>query len=475
MMKKVFLLSLILLFAYNLKASFNANSKLKIHFHSEVNSPLPLKLAYYYGSKVFLQDSITLTSSGRLAYTGDFHEGIYLLVFPNSNVYEFMVDKNNELSIKISFKKNDYCSTIRGDSISVAFDIYHKKMSGILNHLDSLKHLLSEAGSAETRDKLTRNVNSIKDSIQLVNEVLSLKYQGTFLGNYLKAQIPVKIPKLINRSISSDSLGLLMKLYYFKNHYLDNIEWNDQRLIYTPVLEDKINDYFVKFVQKTPESNSAAIDTILNKTSNQKVNRFLTEMLFERFEQNKHKSLDEYAFLYLLKHYYLEGKAPWMNGDQISILEAEYNRFRPTSIGQMAPTIALPDKDNKLVNLNDIHSQYFLIFFWNYECQHCQRILQELVSLVSKYKYLDIKVLSVFTGEDLAIWKAYLAKKIPQTWVNTYEKGQNPKISSVYNISSIPSIYLLDSNKIILNKNVTISELDSYFFTHAKDEAISNK
>ena len=473
-MKKLFLLSLILLFAYNLEASFSANNKLKIHFHSEVNSPLPLKIAYYYGSKVFLQDSITIASSGRLAYTGDFHAGIYLLVFPNSDVYEFMVNKNNELSIRISLENNDYCSTIRGDSISVAFDIYHKKMDGIVNHLDSLKHSLSVAGSAEIRNKLIRNIDSVKDSIQLANEVLSLKYQGTFLGNYLKAQIPVSIPKLMFKSISSDSLGLLTKLYFFKNHYLDQIEWNDQRLIYTPVMEDKINDYFVKFVQKTPESNSAAIDTILNKTNNQKVNRFLTEMLFDRFEQNKHKSLDEYAYLHLLKHYYLVGKTPWMNNDQISILEAEYNRFRPTSLGQTAPSIALPDKDNELVNLNDIHSHYSLVFFWNYECQHCQRILQELVTLVSKYKYLDIKVLSVFTGEDLDVWKAFLAKKIPQTWVNTYEKGQEPKTSSIYNIPSLPSIYLLDTNKIILNKNATISELDSYFFEHAIDEAKSN-
>ncbi len=474
-MKKLFLLTLILSFAYKLNASSDVNDKLKIHFHSEVNSPLTLKLAYYYGSKVFLQDSITLKASGKLAYTGNFHEGIYLLVFPNTDVYEFMVNENNELSIRISSEKNAYYSSIRGDSISIAFDIYHKRMAGIINHMDSLKHSLSVAGSDEIRDKLKKKINSGKDSLQLINDVLSLKYQGTFLGNYLQAQMPVTIPKLMEKVISSDSLGLLKKLYYYKNHYLDQIDWNDRRLIYTPVMEDKINDYFVKFVQKTPESNSAAIDTILNKTNNQEVSKFLTDMLFERFEQNKHKSLDEYAYLYLVKQYYLGGKTPWMNDDQISILEAEYNRFWPTSIGQIAPPILLPDKDDQLVNLDNIHSTYCLVFFWNYECQHCQRILQEMASLVSKYKYLNIQVLSVFTGENLEIWEAYLAKKIPRSWENTYQKGQKTKLTSVYNVSVIPSIYLLDTNKIILNKNVTVSELDGFFFEHAKEKAASNK
>jgi thiol-disulfide isomerase/thioredoxin len=473
-MKKLFVFALILSFAYHLNASFDANDKLKIHFHSEVNSSLTVKLAYYYGSRVFLQDSISLETSGKLAYTGDFHKGIYLLVFPNSKVYEFMVNENNELSISISSGKNGYSASIRGDSISKAFDIYSKKMIGILDHLDSLKHALSITKSDIVSSKIKKNIKTVKDSLQLVNEVLSIKYHGTFLGNYLHAQIPVSMPKLMEKGISSDSLGLLMKLYYYKNHYLDNINWSDQRLIYTPVMEKKIKEYFIKFVQKKPDSITEAIDTIINKTNNQEVYRFLTEMLFDKYEQNKHKSLDEYAYLHLVKQYYLGGKTPWMNDEQISILEDEYNRIWPASIGQVAPSISLPDKDDQIVHLNNIRSAYTLVFFWDYECTHCKRILQELVSLESKYRYLDIKVMSVFTGEDMDVWKAYLAKKIPQAWENTYQKGQEIKPISVYNVNSIPSIYLLDANKVILNKNVTVSELDGYFFDHSKDEGILN-
>jgi len=446
------------------------HDQFRIHLVSEVGEGFTVKLAYYYGNKVFLKDSLTIRPAGKLSYTDSFHEGIYLLVFPDSDTYEFMVNDQKEYFIKISYENNVYKCSIRGDSISNAFDRYNKSMSEILKSVDSLKKQMENPENTEFQNNTNRYLKHCMDSIDAINDYYAIQYKGTFLGNYVQSQLPVSIPELSNKQNTSDydSLNWFEKLHYYKDHFLDNTNWNDQRLIYTPVYEEKLNTYFEKIVACEPESLSDAIDIILCKINNQEVFRYITESLFRRFAIKKYKPFDEYAYLHLIRNYYLTGKTPWLNDNQLSILENEYNRLLTTSLGQSAPKIVLPDQSGKLQGLYDISADYTIVLFWNYECKNCRRILHELASITSKYSYFDIHVFTVFTGKDPDIWKAYLATSIPDKWVNTCQFGAKEKATIAYNISAIPSIFLLNSDKSILNKNLTVSELDSYLFQVAE-------
>ncbi|GAG74721.1 unnamed protein product, partial [marine sediment metagenome] len=86
----------------------------------------------------------------------------------------------------------------------------------------------------------------------------------------------------------------------------------------------------------------------------------------------------------------------------------------------------------------------------------------------SKYHYLNIEFFTVFTDNDLDIWRAYLAKRIPKSWVNTYEFDQPDRPTIAYHIKQTPSLFLLDADKIILNKHITVAELDRYLFQVAQ-------
>ncbi len=469
-MKKLILIIIVFSIVYKIYAVPSSNDQLRIHFLSGSGESFPVKLAYYYGSRVFLQDSFLIDPADKLTYTGSFHEGIYLLIFPSSFTYEFLVNDQKEYFIKISYENKTCKCSIRGDSISNAFDRYSKSMSKILKSVDSLKNQIVKPENAEIQNDINRDLKHCMDRIDVINDHYAAQYKGTFLGNYVQSQLPVSIPVLFNKQNTKDydSLNWLEKLHYYKDHFLDNINWNDQRLIYTPVYEEKLDDYFEKIVTYEPESLSDAIDSILYKISNQEVFRYITESLFRRFAVKKHKPIDEYAYLHLIRNYYLNGKTPWLNNNQHSILQNEYNRLFASSLGQNAPKIILPDQTGQLVRLYDISANYILVLFWDYQCENCRRILHELVSVTSKYSYLDIHVFTIFTGDDLDIWKAYLATSIPDKWKNTHQFGVKEKATITYNVSAIPSIFLLNSDKTILNKNLTVSEFDTFLFQIAK-------
>ncbi len=475
-MKKWLLIIFTFSILYNSNTFADTHDNFRLLFRSDVDKALTIKLAYYHGSKIFLQDSVTLRSSDKLSYSGPCHEGIYLLIFPDLAIYEFMVNENREYSIRIVPENNSYTCSIRGDSISEAFESYNASMAKILKCIDSLKQKTSITEDNELQRDLKEKTRHYMDSLKSVKKYFAEYYKGTFLGNYVKSQLPVSIPNLTKQDDASvaDTSSLYTKLHYYKDHYLDPIDWNDQRLVFTPVLDEKMKAYFELFVKAEPESQATAIDMFFHKTNHDEVNKFIAETLFKRFGQYKHRPIDEYAYLYLIKNYYLQGETGWINDDQTTILRNDFDQLWPTSLGHKAPEINLPDKEDKLISLYGIQSEYTIVFFWDYECNHCKRILQELVSLASKYKYMNLQVLTVFTGEDQDIWRAYLARKIPEWWINTYQTGQETKITNTYNVSIIPSIFLLDSDKSILHKNVTTSELDTYFFHIAKDKVFTN-
>ncbi len=105
------------------------------------------------------------------------------------------------------------------------------------------------------------------------------------------------------------------------------------------------------------------------------------------------------------------------------------------------------------------------MLFWDFSCPNCKRILQDLIDLVKKYNYVDLQVYSIYTGNDLDVWKAWNYKKLPTTWINTYQDSDDPA-SIQFNITQTPTIFILDKNKVIIKKNITVPQLDEYLFQY---------
>jgi hypothetical protein len=468
-MNKFLLILSVLLYMHPANALQIPGRDITIDLYAEVREPLAVKLAYYYGNRVYLQDSMTINPGTTLTCSGHFREGIYLLVFSDSGIYEFMIGEQDRYSVSISRSKGAYRCSIQGDPITMAFDAYNKKTAAILDSIGSLKQEISSKSTAIDKDEAATVIARLTDSLNVVKAGFAERYTGTFLGHYLQAQIPVSFPGYRKRNSLSetDSVSWLMNLHYYRDHFLDNISWNDPRLIFTPVLEEKINEYLDKIVRYDAGSQKNAIDTLMDRSDHRKVRQFIAEVLLSRFGRSKHKPVDEYAYLYLIDTYYLKEDPSWVNEEQLKALKEEYTRLLPVSLHQKAPDLTLPDRNNRPVSLYVADSGFLLLFFWDYSCDHCSRIIRDLALLVSKYSYLDLQVFTVFTGEDTDIWKAYLARKFPGSWIHTRQPENGPKATDTYNVSFIPCIFLLDGNKTIVSKHVTIPELDTYFFQAA--------
>ena len=78
--------------------------------------------------------------------------------------------------------------------------------------------------------------------------------------------------------------------------------------------------------------------------------------------------------------------------------------------------------------------------------------------LQEKVDNKQMKVLTIYPDEDLTLWRSRLGD-LSSDWVNGYDKGQVLTHESLYDLSSIPSFYLLDKNKKVLLKDVNWSQV----------------
>ena len=135
---------------------------------------------------------------------------------------------------------------------------------------------------------------------------------------------------------------------------------------------------------------------------------------------------------------------------------AEKNR-----VGQPAIDFTYTLASGKQGRMYGLKADYTLLFFYNPDCQTCMEI-KNVVKQSSRLKELvssgKMKVLTLYPDEDVALWRHHL-NELSDQWVNGYDKGQVLTHKNLYDLSSIPSFYLLDKDKKVLLKDADWREV----------------
>ncbi len=145
-----------------------------------------------------------------------------------------------------------------------------------------------------------------------------------------------------------------------------------------------------------------------------------------------------------------------------NILETEVLRN-----GSVFPALRLENTrgENLSLNTNLLGKTFTLVDFWFTDCNPCRQQFPEFKSLFSSYKDVGFQIIGIATDVTSKInaWKN-LIKKDMLNWKQLLDK--NGKVTQQLGINEFPTNFLLDKNGAIIQKNITLSELEYMLKEH---------
>lgn len=114
--------------------------------------------------------------------------------------------------------------------------------------------------------------------------------------------------------------------------------------------------------------------------------------------------------------------------------------------------------------LYDIDAEYTLIYFNNPECSDCKRVLEMLENSEALNNMIGqdrLTVLSLYPDKNLSIWRK-ARREFPSDWINAYDPSGAINAGKIYSLRAIPSLYLLNSDKVVILKDAKPEKVLKY-------------
>lgn len=435
-------------------------------------------LACYYGDKNYIKDSAKSNAKGEVVFTSKekYDQGIYLFVPPNKKYFDFVMDGGQHFSLEADTV--DYIKTMKiNGSEENKFFYEYQRFMGV---------------KAKQREPLLENYKRLKDTKKDSAKYYSDKFEvidkevseyklnfrkdhpDTFVAKIFKAMDEPVVPEapILLNGRKDSTFGYR----YYKSHYFDNVDFTDDRLLRTPIFNNKIKYYLDKLTPQQCDSiTTSAVYLIEKARGNQEVFKYLINWITYTYESSKIMGFD-CIFVNLVNKYHAKKETPWIDSTQLYKVINRAFVLEPLLLGKKSPPIVMQDTTGKEVSLYDVKARYTVVLFFDEGCGHCKKEMPHIVELSKKVKSIGVEIFAYETEDNPKLWKKFV-KEQNMHFINghqpdAYKRAVTKKIFDIY---STPVIYLLDENKIIKAKRVDAEQLGNLIENFEKERLEKEK
>ncbi|UPT67757.1 MAG: DUF5106 domain-containing protein [Sphingobacteriales bacterium JAD_PAG50586_3] len=410
-------------------------------------------LAYYYGDKTYVADTAYLKGNGSYLFAGEksLDPGIYLVLYTDDNSYfEILVNNDDQ--------RYNYTTTYFNPNKNLKADNYECSLfCDYVSHMATKGELIAEVNFRSKSFKENNQPDSVaacdrqlkkitKEFIIFRTQIMNEK-KGTFLSSVFNAMWELEVPE----GISNDKYGAWA---YYKNHFWDKFPFSDGRVLRTPVFGRKLTQYVETLTVQQPDSLIESCFKVIDRcTVNAEMFKYTTWMLTYKYENSKMMGFDA-VFAALVKRYYATGKVTWMEKDKLDEIVDRAAQLDRILIGRTAPELVLDDMNGKPAKLSSIKADYTIVYFYGNN-RYCVNETSALADLI-KSSNGKLKVYAVCIESNETDCKA---AAIDASFTNVRTDAD---AISTYDITSTPTLYLLDKNKVILAKRLDTDQIKTF-------------
>lgn len=390
-----------------------------------------IHLQCYHGKALAAIDSFFISDNKVYTFRGNtsLQPGMYALSLNKTVLANFFISDNNNRNFTISLDVQNPAS-----SLTFLSSPENQAFVDYLRFLGTRQHPQAE--------------------IIQKGEQLQKQFPGTMLALFIQTMKEPQVPEP-TKSVSDP---IEYKYGYLANHYFDNVRFSDQRLLNTPLLEQKISFFFMQMVPPLPDSIIERVDETLEKAkASNEVYNWTVRYLYNLYREAPIAGNTE-VYNYIGENYIITDPNRWNDVAFVEKVRSRVAKAGLNPVGEKATNLVLQSPEGKKIDLYSIKANYTVLFFYNPECEACKPVSAALSEFSKQYRSKGVEVFAVYMDQKQEVWKAAIATK-GQNWINGFDPKGPAKIEEGYDLYALPMIYLLDSNKKVFAKDVPFEKL----------------
>ena len=445
------------LLSFTATAQKNANISIKLSGLTEKECIL----AYYYGTKQYVKDTLPISKETiSIKKDAPLASGMYCLVSMNGNLLvDFFVDRHEQqFSMTSSLKNLSGDMKVKNSENNDLFYQWANFVSQNKHIADSLGKIitaLNEEGKtqeAETVIKKLKDLDLLADAKRKNFE----KKPQLLVSRFMKAQQEVEIPL---QHKNGDEMSQMERLYYAKNHYFDNMRLDDEDLLHTPIYGKKLELYFNHLMTPVADSVIKYSDMLIEQAKGSFDTYKYVIWQASYYSETAKEMGVENAFVHIIDKYYAQNDSLVLPDLRARMMKRA-DELRPSLIGAKAPNMMIQDSAFHLKELYKMNADFVIIYFFDPDCGHCRAETDTLLMFYHQERErLNFDVFAVCSDTSMLKMKKYIqTKNIPWTVVNG-PRTATKHYKDLYDVPSMPTLYMMDKNKIIIAKRISAQQM----------------
>lgn len=446
-------------------------------------------LAYYQFDKSYIADTCKKVVKGNIVFKGknNLERGVYYLVSQEkARYFDFFVTENNQKFTVIT-DTMDMVKNLKSPNSKDNDDFfsYIRFITGKNKEFGDIRKQTKGMNSKDSAAFVTEKAKALNESVLAFEKTFIEQHKGALVADVINSKLEKEakdIPKASNGRPDS-----LYAYYYYKNHYWDGVNFQDDGILRSPFFADRLKKYFNSVIAQNPDTINVEIDRVMMKTKSETMmQKLLLAHFLSTYESSKMMGFDK-VFVHVIDKYIRTGMGKGVYDEKtIEKIIERGTILKPLLLGSQAPDLLMIDTigyktiaklgydtvktsqgatklyyDNiqllaqTFTSMYSVKADYFILAFWDVDCGHCKT---EIPKLLEEYHALkkegyDVKVFGVYTQHEYDKWLKYIREN-KLDWINVYDGVHINNIKEKYDIYSTPVIYVLDKNKVIKAKRI---------------------